>query len=264
MNAADLEVKYGYTLRDLHQMTAAAMKADRSMAMDYAERRDIAWSAIALALCEAPHWPKRSELIQAGWQAIYRAVRDEYREYGYADRAWDAGFATAPRFVKFWFSGPTPSHEDRIVDSIAASQVLDALTPTYRDAVVALAVYDDYQVAAEAMRLQRSAFSVRISTARRQMHARWFEGETPRKVRTTDRRVGVHGKEPATRCSKGHEWTPENTHIRVRVLRGKRHTSRVCRACDHERSRTRTKAAKPNRQDGTTAPMESSAAAWRS
>jgi hypothetical protein len=248
VNAADMEVKYGYTVRDLHQMTAAAVRADRSMAMDYADRRDIAWSAIAEELCAAPHWPKRSTLIQAGWQAIYKAVREEYRQHGYADRAWDNGHASAPRFVKFWYSPVAPSHEERIVERIAVAQVLDTLTPTYRDAVTALAVHDDYRRAAEGLRLKDSAFRVRISTARRRVLAAWFEGETPRKVRTTDRRVEVHGQELATHCKNDHEWTPENTLVRQRIVRGKLRKSRVCRACEHDRSVERSRAVREARE----------------
>lgn len=239
MNTPDVEVKYGYTLRDLDQMTRAAMKADRSMAMDYADRRDIAWSAIAEELCAAPHWPKRSTLIQAGWQAIYKAVREEYRQHGYAQREWHSGFATAPRFMQFWFPTVVRSHEERIVERLAAHQVLGALTPIYRDAIVALAVHDDYRRAAEGLNLQYKAFVGRIGTARRRAIAAWFEGETPRKVRSTDRRVGAHGKAPATHCKNGHEWTQENTYVRNRSLRGKRHSSRVCKACEHDRGQAR-------------------------
>lgn len=63
--------------------------------------------------------------------------------------------------------------------------------------------------------------------------------------RRTDRRVGAHDKELATHCSNGHEWTPENTHIRRRTLRGKPHTSRVCKACERDRSAARAKARRP-------------------
>jgi hypothetical protein len=235
----DLEVKYGYTLRDLDQMTHAAMKADRSMAMDYTDRRDIAWSAIAEELCAAPHWPKRSALIQAGWQAIYRAVREEYRQHGYAHRAWDAGHATASRFVQFWFSPVRPSHEEGIVERIAARQILDTLTPAYKDAVVALAVHDDYRLAAASLDINYKAFVARIGVARRKTHALWLEGETPRKTRSTDRRVGVHGERPASHCSAGHEWTPENTRIEIRMFRGTQRSVRRCRACSSDRSAER-------------------------
>ena len=235
MNAGDQEVRYGYTLRDLEQMTHAAMIADRSMAMDYSDRRDIAWSAIAEALCAAPHWPRRSSLIQAGWQAIYKAVREEYRQHGYAERAARRGHASAPRFAQFWYSPVQPSHEERIVERLAVEQVVDTLTDTYRDAIAALAVHGDYQLGADSLGIGYKAFVARIGVARKQTHALWHQGETPRKIRTTDRRVGVHGQQRATHCSNGHEWTPENTHLRHRILRGKRHTSRNCKACEHDR-----------------------------
>lgn len=240
MMPVDVEVAHGYTLRDLEQMTTAAMKADRSMAMDYADRRDIAWSAIAEALATAPHWPRRSSLIQAGWQAIYRAVREEYRQHGYAGRAWSSGHATAERFVRFWYSPVQPTHEEWIVERLAVEQVVDTLTPTYRAAIAALAVHSDYQAGADSLGISYKAFVARIGVARKQTHALWHEGETPRQVRTTDRRVEARGKELATHCEKGgHEWTPENTRIRQRIVRGKLRKERVCRACEHDRSAKR-------------------------
>lgn len=240
MMPADVEVKHGYTLLDLDQMTHAAMKADRSMAMDYADRRDIAWSAIAEALCEAPHWPRRSTLIQAGWQAIYRSVREDYRQHGYADRAWANGHATAARYVQFWYSPVQPTHEDRIVERVAVSQVIGTLTATNRNALIALAAYGDYQAGADSLGITYKAFVARVGTARKQTHALWHEGETPRRIRTTDRRVEVRGQALATHCEKGgHEWTPENTRIRQRIVRGKLRTERVCRACEHDRSAKR-------------------------
>lgn len=235
-----MEVRHGYTLHDLDQMTRAAMIADRSLAMDYAERRDIAWSAIAEALCAAPHWPARHALIRAGWQAIYRAVREEYRQHGYADRAWQSGHATAPRFVQYWYSPVQAGHEERIVERLAVSQVLARLTPAYRDAVTALAAANDYMQAADLLGISYTALVARIGTARKTALRLWHEGETPRKVRRTDRRVGAHGAEPATHCAHGHEWTPENTRIRYGTSHGKRQRRRACWACERARSARRT------------------------
>lgn len=185
---------HGYTLRDLHQMTAAALKADRSLAMDYAERREIAWSAIAEALYAAPHWPKRSTLIQAGWQAIYQAVRDGYRQYGYRDRAWDAGHATAPRFVTFWLDQTkvTPSPETSIVERLALPPILAALTEVQRKVVGAVAAHDgDRELAAAALGIDRRALDHQLLVARRACLALWLEGETPCRtsLRRLDRRV---------------------------------------------------------------------------
>jgi uncharacterized protein YqiB (DUF1249 family) len=52
-----------------------ACAADRSLASDITTRYDTAWSAIALALVEAEHWPRPEALVRAGWQAIYADVR---------------------------------------------------------------------------------------------------------------------------------------------------------------------------------------------
>ncbi|MEV8636555.1 hypothetical protein AB0395_33400 [Streptosporangium sp. NPDC051023] len=240
----DIEVRHGFTLADLEQMTRAALVADRSMAADISDRRDAAWSAIAEHLCAAETPPTRAELIRVGWQAIYREIRDGYRHYGYADRRWDAGVASGPRFVAYWYSPVQPSHEERIVERLAVGQVLARLTPTYRDAVAALATADDYVKAAELLGIGYKALVARVGTARKTVLRLWHEGETPRRVRRTDRRVGVHGVELATHCPHGHEWTPENTQVRYRILRGKRHRSRVCRACQHERSVRRAAAAR--------------------
>lgn len=244
MSTADMEVKHGYTLRDLDQMTRAAVIADRSMAADIDTRKGIAWSAIAEHLVTSEEPPHRQELIRVGWQAIYREVRTTYRERGYPDTAWaDYEYEPRPRFAQYWRDFlATPSHEGRLVEELAVGQVIAVLAPIYRDAVVALAVHGDYRRAAEGLDLKYSAFTDRLSTARRRVLAAWFEGETPRKIRTTDRRVGAYGTALATHCSNGHEWTPENTHIRHRILRGKPHKSRVCKACEHDRSVERTRA----------------------
>lgn len=235
MAAGDTEIRYGYTLRDLHQLTAAAVKADRSMAMDYSDRWDIAWSTIAEHLCAAPHWPNRQDLIRAGWQGIYAAVREEYRQHGYADRTSHTGHASAPRFVRYWYNPVQPSHEDRIVEGLALGQVLAPLPDTYRDALAALAVHGDYMLAAEALGISYKALVARIGVARRRVLGLWHEHETPYRPRRTDRRVESHSSGLAIHCGRGHEWTPENSRTRVRTVRGRTKTERVCRSCERER-----------------------------
>jgi hypothetical protein len=244
----DLEVRHGYTLADLEQMTRAAVMADRSMAGDIRGRRDVAWSAIAEALCSAEEPPIRQELIRVGWQAVYREIRDSYRHHGYAERAQESGHGSAPRFAAYWYRPIQPSHEERIVERLAIAQVLSRLTVTYRDAVTALAVADDYMKAAGLLGISYKAFKFRIGKARNDALSLWHEGETPYKSpHRTDRRVGSHSNPLATHCAAGHEWTPDNTYTRHRILRGKRHTSRVCKACEHERSVRRAQEAKERR-----------------
>jgi hypothetical protein len=138
--------------------------------------------------------------------------------------------------VQFWSSGVTPSPEDRVVDRLAVDQVLASLKHTYRDAITALALADDYAKGAELLGLNYTAFTARLSIARRQILTLWHEGETPHRVRRTDRRVESHTGELATHCGNGHEWTPENTRWAQTMQRGKPKRRRFCRRCEHERA----------------------------
>lgn len=181
-------------------------------------------------------------MIQAGWQAIYRHVRDGIRQRGYTDsRDWSEDAPNRPRFLMFWGSGVTPSHEDRVVERIATHQVLDLLNGPYRDAVLALAAHEDYMRAAEALGINYGAFVARIGVARKRVDAAWYGGETPPR-RKTDRRVESHSKQLDTHCSQGHEWTPENTRTRQRIVRGKLKRERTCRRCESERGKKRSAA----------------------
>jgi hypothetical protein len=241
---SDYPVAHGYTLADLDQLTRGALKADRLVALDYADRRDIACSAIAEHLCAAEEAPSRIELIQVGWQAIARTVRDGYRARGYQDGDYGLdGAPSMPRFMRFWGSGVTSSHEDGVVERVAVGQVLRTLPDIYRDAIVALAVGDDYMRAAELLGISYKALVARIGVARRSLLELWHEGETPHRTKRVDRRVEVHGQELATQCGNGHDWTPENTRIRHRMVRGKPKRGRVCQACERARSRRRAGAA---------------------
>lgn len=197
---ANFDLRHGYTLRDLHQMTAAALRADRSGAMDYITRRDVAWSAIAEALYAADEPPRRQELIRVGWQAIYAEQRDRYRHHGYESRDAFAGHGTAPRFAAYWLGLPTvvPSPEDRVVERAALPQVLAVLTDAQRSALVALAGFvGDRPAAARALECSEKALNFRLQLARRRCLALWLEGETPRRTLTRpDRRNHRGGRKP--------------------------------------------------------------------
>lgn len=222
-------------------MTRAALKADRSLAMDIKSRHDIAWSAIAEALCAADEPPGRQELIRVGWQAIYREVRDTRRQRGYPDDGYgDYDVHHRPRFAAYWHSMTyTPSPENQIVNRLAVNQIMAVLKPIDLESITALAVHSDYDRAAESLGISYRALTVRLTTARRRTIGLWHEGETPR-ARWTDRRVEVRGKELDTHCHMGHEWTPENTRVRRRTLRGRPHKSRVCLSCERDRGARRS------------------------
>lgn len=243
MSTAEVEVKHGFTFTDLEKIARAAVVADRLLVGDVRYRHGIAYSAIAEALFASEEPPERGHLIRVGWQAIALDVRWSLRHAGFPDDGQPGDDKLRPRFMQFWEDHRvTPSHEPKIVEDLAAHQVIETLTPLYRDALIALAVHDTYQAAAEALGITYVALKARIATARRQVLAAWFEGETPHRTRHIDRRVGAYGKAPATHCSRNHEWTPENTQLRRRIVGGKVRTSRVCRACESERGAARWQA----------------------
>lgn len=232
-------IRFGYTLHDIDQMTRAAAIADRTMALGYEDKKDIAWSAIAEELLTADEPPERQHLIRVGWQAIYRTVRDDYRSRGYRDGEYGTDGATMPRFVQFWGRMVDHFPEDRIIEGIAADQIVTTLSPTYWDALLALAVCDDYKAGAEHLGINYGAFVARVNTARKQVLALWHEGETPHRTRRTDRRVESHTAELATQCGAGHEWTPENTRWAQDMRKGKPRRRRFCRQCERDRSSRR-------------------------
>jgi hypothetical protein len=236
-------IRFGYTLRDLDQMTRAATIADRTMALDWADKRDIAWSAIAEELLTVEEPPERQHLIRVGWQAIYGTARDSYRARGYRDGDYGVnGEATMPRFIQFWGRMVEHFPEDRIIESIAADQIVATLTPTYWDALLALAVCDDYKAGAESLGISYIAFVARVNVARKQVLALWHEGETPHRTRRTDRRVESHTAELATHCDAGHEWTLDNTREAIEKQHGNLRKRRRCRACERHRHEQRTAA----------------------
>jgi hypothetical protein len=221
------ELPYGYTLHDLDAMARAACAADRSLSSDMTIRFDIAWSAIALALVEAPYWPRRESLVQAGWRAIYAEVREVQHTFGVSRNADRGTVASGKRFREFWWHG-TVDFEDGLVERLAVGPCLDALTDAEREAVTALAVHDDYRAAAQYLGLTRKAFQARLNSARKRFKRRWYYPETPPTTRHTDRRIEAYDKERSAACHKGHEWTPENT-------RWRRDGQRTCRACEKAR-----------------------------
>jgi hypothetical protein len=245
------EIRHGYTLTDLHQLTKLAVNTAKGwLAMDYTDLMEAAWFGISEHLIAAEHWPPRHDLVRAGQRAVNTLVTDEMHHAGYFKYKSGAGYGpgTMPAFVQFWHSPPT-AIEPRIVERVTLTQIWPALTPRQREALAALAAHGDYLLAAESLGIEPQTYRSLLGRARREFLRLWHEHEVPSRQWGTDRRVGVHGQQLATHCSRGHEWTPENTHTRRRMVRGKVSKRRVCRACEHDRSVERARVAREARQD---------------
>lgn len=234
------DIRFGYSMRDIDEMARSACVADRSMASDMHTRFDVAWSAIAEHLCAADQVPELADLVRVGWQAIYSEVRAMRHTFGQVRDDPNAEVASGTRFVQYWHMPPVHADEG-LVERLAAQQILDTLGDVYREAVVALAVHDDYGRAADALGLKYSTLTMRISVARKEFRHLWFAPEPAPSITGTDRRIGSRTKALRTHCNAGHELTPDNVYCRPR--KGKRaRTERVCRMCERERSARRSRA----------------------
>lgn len=235
-------VAHGYTLRDLDRIAAAACTYDRSMASDATTRYDVAWSAIAEALCSAEESPERHDLLTVGWRAIYAEVREMRHMFGHRDKDGTNEVASSQRFRQYW-TLPPERPEEGMAERMAVPQILAVLRPTEREAVIALAVHDDYQAAADALGINYVAFTTRMSAARRRFRAHWYAPETAPPVKGTDRRVGSRTQPLRTHCRNGHELSGDNVYRRPNPKPGKR-GERVCRICESERGKARWAAKK--------------------
>jgi hypothetical protein len=228
------EIRHGYTLGDIDKMARSACVADRSMASDVDTRYSTAWSAIAEHLCASAEPPAWQDLVRAGWQAIYQEVREMRHTFGQSRDDPNAEVASGKRFQQYWFTPPIEP-EFGLIERVAIGQIMPCLTPVYRDAVIALAVTDDYQRAADMLGIGYKALVARIGVARKTFRGHWFAPDAAPPIRGTDRRVGAYGRAPQTHCARGHEMSGDN--VRMRLDR----KQRVCRACERERSARRHK-----------------------
>lgn len=189
---ADLLLKHGYTLADLHRMARMSAGTNRTMAADHRDLLDTAWSAIAEAIYAADVWPSEHSLLEIGKGAIWALVRDHRQTYGYRDREWDAGLGSAVRFATYWLN-PTvvPSPEEPIVERVALPRILAALTERQREVLATVAAWGGDRVeAAAALGIDEKALNHQLRMARRTCLALWLEHETPHQAprRRLDRR----------------------------------------------------------------------------
>jgi hypothetical protein len=91
-------------------------------------------------------------------------------------------------FAKYWTPVQASPFEDRVVERIANQQVMHSLPRRDQAVLIALAVRDDYQLAAEALAMPSGSYRKYISTARRNYLAYWHGDETPARQHGYNRR----------------------------------------------------------------------------
>jgi hypothetical protein len=195
------ELRHGYTLDDLRRLAGGVVKHAWSQLGDQADRLEVVWSAIAEALYASETAPARRDLFQAGMDAMGRYDADDRHHHGIASSGPHAyaGRGSSPAFQTYWCLAMTArSPEDGVVERVALAQIWPRLTEGQRRALLALAAFDDYAAAAEALGIKYQSFHSLIRAARIRFLALWHEGESPSRVWGRDRRIwrrGVEGVE---------------------------------------------------------------------
>lgn len=181
----------GWTLAELNGVAAAIVSRHRHWwpAGDIAGQHAAAWDGITEHLLTSDEPPSRQAMAAAGLRALSAYVRREISHQGGGSHN---GIANAgAKFASYWewHSAPAPDPQERVCDRLAVTQILPALTPRQREALLALAAWEDYQLAAAAMGCTTGTFEVHIKRARQAFRALWHEGETPSRQWRKDKRV---------------------------------------------------------------------------
>jgi hypothetical protein len=193
------ELRWGFTLSDVHKATMRAVYTAFSQAADYSDRVSAAWFAVVEYLYTAVEEPSADDLMIAGRKAVDDAVHGYWRTHGVDKRNPSAGQENRVNFQRFWWTFSRPaSFESGLVDKMALIAIWPHIRPVNQEALLALAVHDSYQNAADAMGLKYSAFVSRVAKGRHEFLRLWHEGECPSKPWGTDRRVEGGGVRSVT------------------------------------------------------------------
>ena len=192
-NPGHTEIAHGYTLADIHSMARLAVHTAWGCAsVDWFERYELAYSAIAEALC-SPTVSDR-DLVRIGRVAIQSDIASTRSAHGYYKHKTigaEAGPGSSPAFWKYWgdLGSRFGSPEDSVVERIALKQIFSQLSPREQQALVALAASENYRDAARLMGVEQPTFRSLIRRGRLKFYALWHEGETASKPWRPDRRV---------------------------------------------------------------------------
>jgi hypothetical protein len=149
------------------------------------EREAIALCAVVEALMTATGAPAEVELLNAGRDAITKAVEDEFRARGLS---WRDRGKEMPRFARYWRGPGHAPFDERVTETIAVRQVMAGITEASRKVLEALAEAGTHHAAAEELGCKPDTFKSRLSKARQAARAAWFDDETaPGRTWSSDR-----------------------------------------------------------------------------
>jgi hypothetical protein len=170
------ELRHGFTVSQVRALSLAVVTRQTwCQSVDFDQRLEVAWHAIIEHLYTAGEPPAMHELARAADHAVSQDVQQMRRFYG---RKTDDQYAG---FERYWHTaaGLSPGPETAVTERVALAQIWPRLRPLNQQAIAALAGWEDYGLAAEALGISRRHFTGRISQARREFLSLWHEGELP-------------------------------------------------------------------------------------
>jgi hypothetical protein len=184
-------IRGGWTLTDIDRLARAVVSNNRTWwpAGDRDDLYAAAWHGIVEHLYTADSPPRRTELMEAGRQALAQDVKATMRHHGARRDSSNNGQKYAMYWE--WAGRAIPSHEAGIVERLALEQILPALTAGQRAAVEALAAAGDYETAARLVGTAQAGLKSQLMKGRRRFRELWHEGETPSGHWGCDRRAGA-------------------------------------------------------------------------
>lgn len=183
---------WGYTMAEVDSMAWQAVRIHPSQIISTDDAAAAAWHGIVEALyAQADEAPRRYDLVAAGLAALHHEHQRTMQMHGISSRG-----GQARNFVKYWNDRNVGADfTERIAEKLALPAVLGELTPLLYETISTLAAFDgDKQATAQALGVNRLTLENRITRARRQLLALWFDHETPR----------ARGRGDTDKCINGH------------------------------------------------------------
>lgn len=171
------DLPHGWDNNHLIRLAWRLARGHPATVLPMAERADIAYLAMVIALLEAETPPTTRELSDAGIQAIAHEVHAYFHDHGYSVR----DRRTMPAFAAFWVSPPKPhdAWADAILEKIAVQQIMPALTLDQRTAIKAVAEYGNYASAADALGWSYYRLNFHLGKGRERARRLWHYPDTP-------------------------------------------------------------------------------------
>jgi hypothetical protein len=175
---------HGYSLAAIDRLARiAAARAIGGRILDYSDRYDAAWHAIAETLCTATEAPIPRDLAVAGMTAISRLAQDHRHTWG-MDRTWGSAEGDMAAYQRYWEleRRAASSPEEPVVDRLALRQIWPRLSRTHQQVLYALAIHGNHATAASSLGKTTLTFRSHLRNARTEYLALWHEHETPSRM----------------------------------------------------------------------------------